>query len=493
LTLGRGGRKGILSLSAAAGGSVVMNRAIFGAVVATALAGASCGWAQPACFEAPTRACVLDALHEVVVGLERQELRLRPLIAIADTRAKAGLATAAAATLAEALKIAQGITNEQRRSFALTEIAVTQANSGNIPAALALLPSITGDRATALRALAEAYARAGQTRDAADTFAEVLRVAQSRETETQRRFELGLLFAAQLRAGLLADARAVAETFRDDLRFDAYRQLAGAQAKAGNADAALSMVEGLSDQGWRAAALREIAIALADTGNILAATTVALSIPQELAHSGAMRAIARAHARAGHTSAAADAIAEAFNDALSLPEGAARIAIFGEIGITQADLGLKSDAERSFQEAIEDAQAFPDILARGRLYRFIAGWQATAGLTKEAGVTFDLALQAATAIVSKPDRVKALAEIVEAQVAAGFAPAATATFDLALKAVQEIADQGDRDAALVGLALARARMAKFAEALAIVRQLGNAGRQASALSLLAPAVGSLRN
>lgn len=240
-------------------------------------------------------------------------------------------------------------------------------------------------------------------------------------------------------ASCLTDLALASVGRNDSDRFSfALLSIAGAQAKAGQIDAALATARGIAESNMRNAAMREIAVTQAKARSFNAALTTAQGIDHAF-----LRAVA-------------------FADVAMVQEEA------GQLGAYKSTIELALAATRS----IEDG-------SRSSVLLMIATAQAKAG-------DFEAALATARGIDNAGGgRAVALAAIAEAQIKAGETGAGMSTFDAALAAARSQTDY--RGFTIQQVATAQAKAGKFDAALANARTIDEDNSRANAFSAIAAA------
>lgn len=239
--------------------------------------------------------------------LRSSELTLA-LVEIARAQAKAGALAAAIETLRDARSAA--LEHTQKDSlFAdrVRRIAEAQSEIGDLAGAndsAALIETDDVEKALALASLARGQAKAGDRRAANDTL---------READVHAQAVRGP------RANLIGDNPA-------ENANRVFREIALAEAEAGDAKGAVATVAGHGTNAWRSEVLVEIAPIQARLGDVPGALATAASIPDATRGAEAYRSIATHQARSGDASAALD-----WANRLEVPSARA----FALIGITE--------------------------------------------------------------------------------------------------------------------------------------------------------------
>jgi serine protease Do len=216
----------------------------------------------------------------------------------------------------EAIQDAQKIEDASVRSEALRFIAEATAKAGQteranqvFQLALQAAQKIEGawDRSWALREIAVAMAEAGQTERANQVFQLALQAAQKIEGAWDRSWALREIAVAMAEAGQTERANQVfqlalqaAQKIEDAWdRFWALREIARAMAKVGQFDLALQVAQKFEDARVRSLALGEIAVAMAKVRQFDRALQIAQKIEDAWERSWALTEIAKALAQVG--------------------------------------------------------------------------------------------------------------------------------------------------------------------------------------------------
>jgi len=476
-----------------------MNRAIGRIAFAVLLACYSHGMARAqdagtparaswdACLKAPGRACILD----------------------------------------KALALALPVDGNLRRAELLHSIARAWAKAGDLDHALQIVKLIPDGHVlniSTFRAIAEAQARAGRTKDAGETFEQALQLTYSWKDRLQQAEALHAIAKTQAESGATAEA---VETFdlalqsalsvRIDgqpggpvlmffvLRLDhLLKDMATEQADAGQIAEALQSARSINyDLKARAEALSAIAAVQTKAGLTREATATldeALQVVREVrsppqqwstyratamaqfswerSYVEMLCDIAKAQARAGLAEKAAATFEEALQAAPTIRDPASpsrdwstAIAL-AHIAESQREVGLTSAATATLDRAVEAARAVKgDWAALAK----VGGAQAKVGLTTAAADTFDLATELARAVAPQADRAAALAEIAKIQAEAGLMVEAAGAFDEAFEFARMVADKWQPGHLLLGIAGAQRKAglldraeATFAEAVSSI-------------------------
>ena len=224
-----------------------------------------------------------------------------------------------------ALSVAQEINDGFYRSSALVDIMSARAKAGDIDEAISMIPGIGSNSPHHLAKIAVVQMKAGKTKEARNTFSAALSAVHSgndwspaegkkygftraqvedmnRSRADVQKSYLKDIALAQAEAGDITSALSTAQSIDDaKVRDEALRNIASALAKSGNVSGALDAARSIdraSPFGWRV--LRGIILAQAKSGDIDGAFTTARSIiDHEIPYARALETITSAQAEAG--------------------------------------------------------------------------------------------------------------------------------------------------------------------------------------------------
>ena len=473
--------------------SIVVSRSVrivFFALLLFTLSPGSCGKgaaqgpaggeARSACFENPTRACVLDQALEVVRTIGNDTVRALEIARIARAEARAGQPDKARnllasiddryfvmriVTLREIVQAesASAVTNELVGSFSQAAFFVEQETE-----ALA--------RAELLNAIAREEAAAGLKTEAAASYAEAFRVAQMAMTELaaekstgptgvgkkQHRLSqlLSAMAADRARADDTAFAVTIAKAIKDDphIRAHALLVVAKEQAKVGAKDkagatldmalqasreslyatpagfgmpadfAGVQYVKLLADIGQAQSTVGLDDSAAETFGQALAALPLTQKNWDDWSGSHALSYVAAAQKAAGFEEMAAETRDRALHSARAVRVHKQRVYALIDVAETQAKAGLGSDAESTFREAHDAADAIIDPYNRSDALANVAASQARTKMLPEARRSFDQAVQLALRGIGAGVPEGVLLGLARRQMEAGFADDAHSTF-----------------------------------------------------------------
>jgi tetratricopeptide (TPR) repeat protein len=231
---------------------------------------------------------------------------------------------------------------------------------------------------------------------------------------------LAALAGAQAKAGdaqeagkLLTDTLEATRTIKSDAsRGWLIAAIVEAQAKAGNIREALDLARSIKEDAWRAEAVRAVVEAQARAGSIKEALDLARSIKEDAWRGRAVRAIAEAQARAGH-------MREALETARSIKHEHARTEALSAVVTAQTKTGEAPEAGKILAEALDTARTIKEDSLRASALRAIARAQLKAGDAREASKTLAESFETAHSIKEDLSRTGPLSAIAEAQARAG--------------------------------------------------------------------------
>ena len=323
-----------------------------------------------------------------------------------------------------------------------------------------------------LPVIGKAQARAGQKKQAAETFRRALATAQAPGFE---RIRVGLtaeVARAQSESGFAADAEA---TFAHAAKLAAasgqpeqLQTVAAQQANAGAVAAALQLAQSTSDEGVLSAVQRRGVEAHINAGRLADAVQLARSIKTESVRDDAVASVVRALAGAGR-------LADAEPLAAALKPPRFRAAALADIAAAHAKAGREDAATAGFAQAAGLAKSIAEPLMRIMAWDDVARAQARAGLAAEAARTL---LQAAViALETAPPMQRA----VIFQVAYTYAE--IGAFTDAVELARLLEDQrGMRSLALTMIVKAEANAGRIAEAVALAETIPVVESRAVALA-----------
>lgn len=403
-----------------------------------------------ACFRAPAPKCLLDEATESAVAIHKSELRDWVLGEILVAQAKAGLT-------GEALQTANRITDPRLILVALRDIAEALASAGRPGEALsaaAIIPD-PEKRLEALAAIAAIRLDRGDLSGAAETAQAVLR-GRSEAADSLKRISLAARAAVTLaKAGqrkqaekeLLA-ARSAAESSLGEARKNAaLRFIAEAHADMGQPGMALDLLKTVPDASEHLPVLISAATAQARAGDAEEALSTAGSIAAVRYRAVVLSRIGAAQAKAGDIRGGMDTLRKALGEAEKIKPVFARAYAHEKIALALLEAGRLSGA-KDFTEAVDAAALVGDGKLRAHALWSLSVGQELAGDRAGSDDTRALA-EAATAEIKSPlTRVWMFSEIALEHVRGKRNAPARAMFRRALAVAGDIASAWGRSRAL---------------------------------------------
>ena len=322
-------------------------------------------WAQDALARAlATSADIADPFHHAQVLAE-----------IAEAQAAADDAAGALTTLGHATSIAQLISEEALKSWALHDIGLAYVKADDLEAAEARAASIHDVRLHDTVLVAVQNARRG-VRDVQGATATAMRI-----TDLVRQGQ-SLRAIANQQASQSDFTSAMATVHRIQnaaVNAFAVSDVAAAIAREGSVDEARELVMHIRDSQSRSRGLAEVAAAQASSGDVKGALTTAAAVDDKLERAEALARIASVR----ETAAPAEA-RELFAQSLALVErargGAVRRCVaFIEIGRAQLAAGEKDAFAGTLKRAFDELSTIKNGSDRVNLLSQIAPLQARAG------------------------------------------------------------------------------------------------------------------
>ena len=393
-----------------------------------------------------------------------------------------------------ALTAADRIEDSADRSFAFNQIAIAQAEAGDVRGAertfmksLAAAERIVEDWHRDLRfgRIADGQARAGM-------FREALTTAERIEDPADRGGPFVSIAEAQEKAGdargavkLIARAFAIAERSGDvDTRDGIYLDIALAQANVGKFRNSLSTAERIKDPWTKYFAFENIAEEQVNGGDFRGAeksnsraTVAAERIESSQWKSKAFAFVARIESKVGNAQNAAKFFSKAEAIAKLIENSwGERDSVFHSIAREQAAAGY-------FRDALETTRRINYDNIRSYTFADIALAQSQAGMAQDAVKSFTKALVNAETLTDDDDRnlrSTTLSYIVEQQARAG-------NVEDALSTVNKIKDDNMRSYAFASIVRAQAKAGRFRVALVNIKKILNENQYIDSLISVAQA------
>ncbi len=416
-----------------------------------------------ACFDSPTTLCLLAEALESAKAIAKSELRDWALGEILIAEARAGLGE-------KAMKTAARINDPRLVMVALRDIAEAQAAAGRPDDAMAAA-TIIPDRekqADAFAAIADIQIRRGDTEIARKTLERML-------SDLSGIGDVLKQIAFRTRAAVIfnrAGARDLAETEleiaenaaralpRDSSKSAGIRHVASALADMEETARALELLESVTIPSDRIPVLMSAAEAQARAGDAAAALATANGIENVRYRAVLLGRIALAQARAGRTEDADTTLELAFAAIEHIDRSYARSFAISRIALAMtqihdADVALDEDGMNAFKvaanRAIEAADMIEDRRLRAHTLWLIAARQGAAG-DDDWERTEIRAQEATNEITGDLSRVWMFADIAEGHAIAGESEAAWRAFERGIGIARDIDNAWSRSRTLAKLA-----------------------------------------
>ena len=333
-------------------------------------------------------------------------------------------------------------------------------------------------------ALASAQAKAGNIKEALAT---TRSIDKNFRHDALRDIALAQAEAGDMRsardtfAAMLSVAQINDSTF---LRPWSVRNIASAQAEAGDIDGALATARSIDDELILSWTLDDIAVEQMATGDeqsardtLAVALSVARKIDDKKERVSALSFVAAAHAKTGNTQSARDILATALSVARNIDVAFYRASALHRIALAQAEAGDAQSAQGTFAAMLSVAQMVDDEFNSYHLDSALRGIVSVQAQTGD----MDGAFATARGIDNVESRAGALHDIASAQAQAGDKQSARDTFAAALSAARNIDDASSRAGALRNIAPAQAKAGDTDGAFATARSIDDALFRAGAL------------
>ncbi len=187
--------------------------------------------------EAATVQGILEEAKQAAEGIQDNEIKSYALRDVGVLQLKAGNQSGSDQTFQEAAQAAGAIEKDRKKTQAFQTMIMFRANAGDIAGALQTANGI-GDLKTkgdALSAIASAQARKGDQSGSEGTFDAALQAANAIQDERIKVASLSAIGTAQARAGDLSGALETVGAISDEkVRFSTLGQIARSQAVVGD-------------------------------------------------------------------------------------------------------------------------------------------------------------------------------------------------------------------------------------------------------------------
>ena len=415
---------------------------------------------KTACFNTPTTRCLLEEAAESAKAVATDKLRDWVLGEILAAQARVGLSADARSTV-------KRIKDPRLIMVALHDIAKAQALSGRDEAALkaaSVIPDAK-KRLEALNAIAEIQMRSGHHQQAALTARELKASLGKLKKPTDKVFYkarisviLGATGETEAAKKELGEAKAMARLQPDEhTRNTSLRHVASALADMELPDDALAVISGIGTATERMPVLVNAANAQARAGDAAAALATAQSIEAVRYRAVVLGQIARSQAQLGKIEAARETleIAMAAIEKIDLPY--AKSFATSRVAETMISIaGLSTHTPDGpvyvFNQAIKMAELIDDNRLRARSLWLIAAKQEGKVSASEVSRTIELAQKATSQIVSNLSRIWMYSDIAIYHSMTGEGKAGWRAFRNGLEAAKSMENAWGRSRALAKLA-----------------------------------------
>jgi len=410
-----------------------------------------------ACFEEPTARCLLSEASESAKAVFSSELRDWALGEVLVAQARAGLGRAAMDTV-------RRIHDPRLIMVALRDIAEAQAAAGHAMEALEAVEIIPDKlkQADALLAMAGIQSKQGDMKTARKTVAHMLGLTSQLDSEVKRisfktRAAVILAVAGDLAgaASALAEAEIQARSREDETeRGVSLRYVASALAEMEQPDQALDVLNDVVAQSERTPVLMSTATAQARAGDAAAALVTADTIEAVRYRAVALGRIASTQAELGDQEAAASTLQLALAAIEQIDMPYARSYAISRIALAMTQLhGGSEEGFTDFARAVTIAGRIDDNRLRAHTLWTIAGAQSRAGFGATAAETEALADASTAEIKSELSRVWMFCDVAVEHAVATKPEAGWKAFKKGLRAARDIDNAWGRARALAKLAI----------------------------------------
>jgi hypothetical protein len=385
------------------------------------------------------------------------------------------LAQIAADDVLGARETANRIETKRQRSAALAALADLQLRTGNLQAAQATAEGIRepGTKGEVLRQIVAIQSSRGELSAARKTLSDI-------DDTFYSALAVGDIAIAELRAGRVDRAHALAARTRRADRAKVYARIAIARADAGDLRGATETMQKVENEFDRAIVQGRIAAAQAMTGNAVVARELFATAISDVSSAEnpsersvmALAQVARLQTVSGDRETAKESLRLAMQNALRLPAGEEREEALDYIARGQARAGDPTGA-------LQTALKMTDRVARALLVRDVVTLHAdasSAAATAKAAAFEDPLIEAAAQF-----------GVLGVQLLKTKEPVSPATIDAARTAVQKLDETQIKPAAFAAIAAARARIGDveggasiFQEALAAADEIESTQQRAAA-------------
>lgn len=420
------------------------------------------------CFEKPSALCLLNEALESAKAIPKAELRDWAYGEILIAEARAGLGN-------RAMETASRIKDPRLVMVALRDIAEAQSAAGHPEDALAAASIIPdpSKKSAALAAIAEIQVRRGDVSDATETATRLLDSLSDIEEplkEIAFRTRAAVIFARGGARDVAEQELKIAETSarvlpRSSLRSAGMRHVASALADMEEITRALDMLSSVSSPSDKTPVLMTASEAQARAGDAAAALATASSIESVRYRAVALGRIALAQAAAGRPDDADTTLKTALAavDRIDRPYAQSFAISKIAIALTQIhDASTEIEVDKAgrlaaVRKAIEIAERINDRKLKAHTLWLITAQQRLIG-DETWGETEEKADRATDDVIGALSKVWMFSEISEGHAIAGNADAAWQAFDRGIKIARSIENAWSRSRTMAKLAATLIRL-----------------------------------
>ncbi len=408
------------------------------------------------CFNAPTVRCLLDEALESAKTVSRDEMRNWVYGEILVTQARAGLTDAARDT-------ARRISDPRLIIVALGRIAEAQALSGSLEGALSAADVIpdADERADVYANIADILSKNGNLMGAQTALLKLRTQAVGMRSDVKRVAHLSRAGVILTKIGMVQDAdrllvelEALARAVSDPTRRSAaLRYVAEARSARGDLAQALNMLADVTNNAERIPVLMSTAVAQARAGDANAALVTAQLIETMRYRAVVLSSIGIGQAASGRGADAMKILESALDITKKIRLPFARDYALSRIALAYAEIGSSNiipDAGM-YLRASSVADTVKDKRLRAETFWRIAFFKREAGASAP-GDAMDRAFAVTEKIKSAPSRAWLLADLAENRASKGHGNLAWQLFDHSVAITREIPNSWGRARALGRLA-----------------------------------------
>jgi len=349
----------------------------------------------------PYRNTQFEILFECARGISNEEEKSNALSDISGELAKQGKIDKAASVMQEALECARGINNEKEKSNALSDISGELTKQGKIDEALECARGINNEKekSNALSDISGELAKQGKIDKAASVMQEALESARGISDDLYKSRVVSYISSELTKQGKIDEALECARGISNEKeKSNALSDISGELAKQGKIDEAASAMQealecarGISNEEEKSGALSYISGELAKQGKIEEALECARGISNEWQKSGALSYISGELAKQGK-------IEEALECARGISDDIQKSGALSDISGELAKQGKIDKAASAMQEALECARGISNEEEKSGALSYISGELTKQGKFDEAASAMQEALESVRGI-----------------------------------------------------------------------------------------------